>query len=384
MPASAGGHAVIPRGGSIRPHDGPERVRDFPNPSAGSRRDSASVRGASPTHLLAVSEVMKQILKRLALACTRLLFTIMLGASVLPSAQAAAPQVRTQGPGFHRVMVGDFEVTALLDGTHAFPIDAVVEGVSKAQIKRDLDEDFLQAPVQGSINAFLINTGAKLVLVDAGASVLYGDCCGHLLANLRASGYQPEQVDEILLTHLHKDHVGGVDASGKMAFPNAILRVNQAEADYWLNPASKSKAPDFLATFFDAAIASVAPYVAANKVRPFIGDIELDAGIQAMALPGHTPGHTGYLIRSKGEGMLVWGDIVHVASIQMRTPEATVKYDSTATGAQRSRRSVMDMLATSHYTVGAAHIAFPGLGHIRRAGNKYEWVPLNYVGEPGK
>ncbi|WP_420992537.1 MBL fold metallo-hydrolase [Cupriavidus sp. 30B13] len=307
-----------------------------------------------------------------------------LGSGFMPAAQAAAPQVRTQGPGFHRIMVGDFEITALLDGTHAFPVDAVVEGATKATIQRDLDSDFLRAPVQGSINAFLVNTGEKLVLIDSGAGVLYGDCCGHLLANLRAAGYQPEQVDEVLLTHLHKDHVGGVDAAGKMAFPNAIVRASQAEADYWLSPASKARAPDFLGTFFDAAAASVAPYMAAGKFRPFSGDMELEAGIQAMALPGHTPGHTGYLVRSQGEGMLVWGDIVHVAAIQMRTPEATVKYDSNAASAQRSRRAVMDMLAANHYLVGAAHIAFPGLGHIRKAGGRYEWVPVNYVAEPGK
>ena len=96
-------------------------------------------------------------------------------------------------------MLGGFEVTALLDGTHPFPIDTVVEDVPKAEIARDLQRDFLQTPVQGSINAFLINTGSKLILIDSGAGVLYGDCCGKLLANLRSAGYQPEQVDEVLL-----------------------------------------------------------------------------------------------------------------------------------------------------------------------------------------
>ncbi len=102
------------------------------------------------------------------------------------AALAAAPQVKTQGPGFYRIMLGGFEVTALLDGTHPFPIDTVVEGVPKAEIARDLQRDFLEAPVQGSINAFLINTGSKLILIDTGAGVLYGDCCGKLLANLRS------------------------------------------------------------------------------------------------------------------------------------------------------------------------------------------------------
>jgi glyoxylase-like metal-dependent hydrolase (beta-lactamase superfamily II) len=299
-------------------------------------------------------------------------------------ALSAAPQVKAQGPGFYRVMLGDFEVTALSDGTHPFPIDTVVEGVPKSEIARDLEFDFLQQPVQGSINAFLVNTGSKLILIDSGAGVLYGACCGKLLANLRAAGYEPAQVDEILLTHLHKDHVGGVISNGAMAFPNATVRVSQVEADYWLNPANKSKAPAFLSTFFDAAIASVAPYVAAGQFKPFNGNVELDSGIRAIALPGHTPGHTGYLVESKSKDLLVWGDMVHVASIQLRNPTASVEYDTSAAEAQQSRRYALDLAANKGYMVGAAHIAFPGLGHIRKNGTTYEWVPVNYDAAPGQ
>ncbi|MFM0081237.1 MBL fold metallo-hydrolase [Paraburkholderia sediminicola] len=300
------------------------------------------------------------------------------------TALAAAPQVKTQGPGFHRIMLGGFEVTALLDGTHPFPIDTVVEDVPKAEIARDLQRDFLQTPVQGSINAFLINTGSKLILIDTGAGVLYGGCCGKLLANLRSAGYQPEQVDEVLLTHLHKDHVGGVISNGAMTFPNAVVRTSQIEADYWLNPANKSKAPAFLSTFFDAAIASVAPYVAAGRFKPFSGDVELDPGIRAIALPGHTPGHTGYLVESESKDLLLWGDIVHVASIQLRNPKASVEYDTDAAAAQRSRRYAFELAAKKHYLVGAAHIAFPGLGHIRANGTTFDWVPVNYEAAPGQ
>ncbi|ACD20454.1 MBL fold metallo-hydrolase [Paraburkholderia phytofirmans] len=297
---------------------------------------------------------------------------------------AAAPQVKTQGPGFYRIMLGGFEVTALLDGTHPFPIDTVVKDVPKAEIARDLQRDFLQAPVQGSINAFLINTGSKLILIDSGAGVLYGDCCGKLPDNLRAAGYQPEQIDEVLLTHLHKDHVGGIVSNGRMAFPNAVVRVSQVEADYWLNPANKSKAPAFLSTFFDAASASVAPYVAAGRFKPFSGDAELDAGIRAVALPGHTPGHTGYLVESESQDLLVWGDIIHVASIQLQNPAASVEYDTSAADAQHSRRQAFELAANKRYLIGAAHVAFPGLGHIRKNGRTYDWVPVNYEAAPGR
>ncbi|WP_409934759.1 MBL fold metallo-hydrolase [Paraburkholderia sp. BCC1884] len=317
-------------------------------------------------------------------ALTRCMLVLSVVASVWSGAAwAAAPQVKTQAPGFYRIMLGSFEVTALSDGTHPFPIDTVVQDIPKAEIARDLTRDFLQTPVQGSINAFLINTGSKLILIDTGAGVLYGDCCGKLLANLRASGYQPEQIDEVLLTHLHKDHVGGIVTNGAMAFPNAVVRVSQTEADYWLNPANKTTAPAFLSTFFDAAIATVAPYKAAGRFVPFTGEPELESGIRAVALPGHTPGHTGYLVESDGKDLLVWGDIVHVAAIQLRNPKASVEYDTSATDAQRSRRMAFNLAAQKGYLIGAAHIAFPGLGHIRKNGNQYEWVPVNYSAVPG-
>ncbi|MDI9701424.1 MBL fold metallo-hydrolase, partial [Burkholderia cenocepacia] len=114
--------------------------------------------------------------------------------------------------------------------------------------RRDLDRAFLEPPVQGSINAFLVDTGSKRILVDAGAGALYGDCCGKLLDDLRAAGYAPAQIDEVLLTHLHKDHVGGIASNGAMTFPNAVVRVNAVEAAYWLDPANKAHAPAFAST----------------------------------------------------------------------------------------------------------------------------------------
>jgi glyoxylase-like metal-dependent hydrolase (beta-lactamase superfamily II) len=287
-------------------------------------------------------------------------------------ARAGAPQVRTQGPGFYRVMLGEFEVTSLLDGTHPFPVDTVMTDVSKDEVAKDLARDDLALPIQGSINAFLINTGSKLILIDTGAGILYGDCCGHLMANLRAAGYQPEQVDEVLLTHLHKDHVGGAVTEGKMAFPNAVLRVSQSDADYWFDPASKAKAPGFLSSFFDSAISSVAPYQRAGRFKTFTGNEELEPGIWALATPGHTPGHTSYVIQSGTQTLLVWGDIIHVASIQLQNPSASVEYDTDARAAQRSRRAMLQLAASKHLLVGAEHISFPGIGHIRASADTYE------------
>lgn len=245
--------------------------------------------------------------KALAAVCYCLIAALPILAA--PPAQAAAPQVRTQAPGFYRMMLGDFEITALSDGTHAFPIDSALQNTSASEVARDLAQVELTQPVQGSINAFLINTGSKLILIDTGAGALYGPCCGRLLAHLRAAGYQPAQVDEILLTHLHKDHVGGVLAQGVAAFPNAILRVAAPEAAYWLDASHKASAPDFLGSFFDSAIAAVAPYKAAGHYQPINANGPLEPGISVQLEPGHTPGHATYRIESRGKVLLVWGDI---------------------------------------------------------------------------
>ena len=321
---------------------------------------------------------MKTRLSTLVLACAMALPLALPAASV----QAAAPQQHTQAPGWYRMMLGEFEITALSDGTHAFPIDTVMRGITPAQIGKDLAEADLTAPVQGSINAFLVNTGKKLILIDAGAGVLYGNCCGRLLDNLRAAGYQPEQVDEVLLTHLHKDHAGGIVSGGKRAFPNAVVRLSQQEADYWLDPASKATGPAFLATFYDAAVASTAPYVAARRFSPYASYGELTPGITAMPAPGHTPGHAMYMVKSGAQQLLVWGDIVHMAALQLPHPEATVQYDSEQDQARTTRAQLLKQLGKDHVLVGAAHIAFPGLGHLRQDGQRYAWLPVNYDGLP--
>jgi glyoxylase-like metal-dependent hydrolase (beta-lactamase superfamily II) len=273
-------------------------------------------------------------------------------------------------------------VIALSDGSHPFPVDSVMIDTSKEAVGAALAGDDLVLPLQGSINAFLVNTGEKLVLIDTGAGALYGACCGRLLANLRLAGYAPEQVDEILLTHLHKDHVGGVLQAGNIAFPNAVLRVARTDADYWRDAGSRARAPEFLRSFFDSASEALAPYAAAGRLRPFDGDTEVVPGIRSVSEPGHTPGHTAYLVESRGQRLLVWGDIVHVAPVQLKDPRASLKYDSSDAAAQRTRRSLLERAAREHLWIGAAHISFPGLGHVRRDGAGYRWIPANYETAP--
>ena len=304
-----------------------------------------------------------------------------LGASVLlHSVHAAAPQVKTQAPGSYRVMLGDFEVTALSDGTLALPVDKLLTRTSPAQVGKALKRDFLATPVETSVNAYLINTGTKLVLIDTGAAGLFGPTLGNLLANLKSAGYQPEQVDEIYITHMHADHVGGLMAGDKLVFANAVVRADKHDADFWLSQANLDKAPADAKDFFKGAMASLNPYVAAGKFKPFDGDTELVPGIKAVAARGHTPGHSTYLVESKGQKQALWGDLMHVAAVQFANPSVAIQFDTDSRAAALQRKRAFAEAAKQGYLVGSAHLSFPGLGHVRAEGTGYAWVPVNYTG----
>ena len=299
---------------------------------------------------------------------------------VLGAAQAAAPQVKTQAPGFYRVMLGDFEVTALSDGTVALPVDKLLTGTTAAKTQKTLARSFLKAPLDTSVNGYLVNTGAKLVLIDTGAAGLFGPTLGNLIANLKAAGYQPEQVDEIYITHMHADHVGGLMAADKLAFPNATVRADKHDADFWLSQANLDKAPADAKGFFQGAMASLNPYLAAGKFKAFDGDTELVPGIKAVAAHGHTPGHSLYKVESKGQTLVLWGDLMHVAAVQFPEPGVTIQFDTDSKSAALQRKRAYAEAAKQGYMIGSAHISFPGLGHLRTLGKGYEWLPVNYNG----
>jgi glyoxylase-like metal-dependent hydrolase (beta-lactamase superfamily II) len=292
-------------------------------------------------------------------------------------AAAAAPQQRTQAPGFYRAMLGDFEITALSDGTVDLDV-AKLLAEPAAKTDAALAKAFVHGPVETSVNAYLVNTGTKLVLIDAGAGALFGPTLGKLVASLKAAGYQPEQVDDIFITHMHPDHVGGLSANGQRVFPNATLHADKRDSDFWLAQANLDGAPAAMKGFFQGAMASVNPYVAAGKYQPFEADSEPVPGVRTLASVGHTAGHTSYLVESKGQQLLVIGDLIHVAAVQLADPGVTISFDSDAKAAAVSRATVFKLAAKDGALVGAAHLQFPGLGHLRAAGKQWQWVPANY------
>jgi len=303
-------------------------------------------------------------------------------AGVEHAAEAKAPFAKTAQPGWYRMMLGDFEITALSDGTAALPMEKLLTGSTPAKIDAALSHAYLKPPFETSVNGFLINTGTKLVLIDAGAGNLFGPTLGKLVNNLKASGYQPAQVDEIYITHMHADHVGNLSANGKVVFPNAVVRAAKAEGEFWLSQAEMDKAPPAMKDFFKGAMASLNPYVKAGKYKPIEGDGELVPGIRAVTAVGHTPGHTIYEVSSKGQKLMVWGDLMHVAAVQFPEPSVTIQFDSDPAKAAEARKKAYADAAKQGYFVAIAHVSFPGLGQVRTEGTGYEWVPVNYNAAP--
>ena len=293
-------------------------------------------------------------------------------------AVAAAPMVKTSAPGYFRFMLGNFEVTALSDGTVDLPVDKLLKEPA-GKTTAALDKAFLKVPLETSVNAYLVNTGERLILIDTGAGGLFGPTLGKLMSNLQASGYKPEQVDDIFLTHFHPDHVGGLTVGGAVQFPNAVVHAEKHEGEFWLSQKNLDGAPNDSKGFFQGAMASVNPYVQAKKFVPFEGNAELVPGVKSYASVGHTVGHTSYVVESQGQKLIVVGDLIHVAAVQLNHPEVTIQFDMDAKGAAASRAKVFNEAVKEHALIGAAHIQFPGVGHLYSAGKGYEWLPVNYT-----
>src|SRR6266849_2722872 len=333
---------------------------------------------ATSSRVVRSTNVFKRKSMRFVVALLALLASFVAGPK---SAMAATPQHHDQQPGFYRLKVGDLEVTALYDGTGVFDphwlngTRATMDSVVKA-----LQEDLHMLDVVDM--GFLVNTGKQLILVDAGAGTWWGGAAlGRLAGSLRSAGYTPEEVDIVLVTHLHSDHVGGLTTQdGNRVFPNAEVYVAKAESDFWLSPEIAAKAPKDAQPFFLSAQAIAAPYIKAGKGHTFSGSEPIVDGMQLVPLPGHTPGHTGYEFSSKGQNILFWGDIVHAQRVQLQHPEVTAIFDIDQTAAAATRQQLLPKLASEDVLIAVPHSSFfPSLGRLRKEGSVYSWAPVVFT-----
>jgi glyoxylase-like metal-dependent hydrolase (beta-lactamase superfamily II) len=264
---------------------------------------------------------------------------------------------------------GDIEVTALSDGVLGTSFDVVL-GVDKAEIER-LSQKKSTDPVHISVNAFLLKRNGKWALIDTGSSNTMGPTLGKLPDNLRAFGVAPEEISTIFLTHLHPDHSNGlVDANDRALYPNAEVILHEREASFWLDRDEATGANERIRRNIAKAKVTTAPYRARMRT---VRDGEVMPGISAVLMPGHTPGHTGWLIQSGKDGLLIWGDLVHLAAIQIARPATGLIYDVDPQMAGATRQRMFDRIAADRLEVAGAHMDFPGFGTLTRKGTDFRF-----------
>ncbi|UUX50994.1 MBL fold metallo-hydrolase [Nisaea acidiphila] len=302
-------------------------------------------------------------------------------AGILPAAPtASATETRSEqlaGAGALRQKIGAVSVTALLDGYLDVSADLILG--HDPQIAENLAKAAFQAPGPQRIpvNAFLLETQGKRILIDAGTGDALGPTLGRLDASLALAGYAPDDIDILAITHLHPDHVSGaVGKDGRPLFANAEFVVSETDHRFWQDDGRMNQAPEAVRGFFLGARAATSAY--ADRLRLVSGGAEVAPGVTARALPGHTPGHTGYLIESGTESLLIWGDAIHVATYQFARPDWGIAFDIDPDEARQTRLRLLDEAASDRIAVTGMHLPFPGFGHVANEGDSYRFVPAEW------
>lgn len=303
-----------------------------------------------------------------------------------PSDLAVAPGMEAAAAaGFYKMQLGAFTVTALLDGVGILNVTDELIAHKPGLVEDLLSRARLPDELPTAVNAYLIDTGNERVLIDVGSgNDFVTRVPGNLQASLEAAGYRPEDIDRVLLTHLHPDHVGGLVRNGLAAFPRAMVFVDEREVDYWLDQSVASGTGSTPQSPFTIASLSLKPYIENGRLRTFRAGQQLMAGVitrgfSVVSTRGHSAGHTSYLVQSQGQTMLFWGDLVHIAAIQFYDPTIVSQHDSKQGQASGTFRSALADATEKGYWVAASHIAFPGIGHVERSKGErgaYDWRPI--------
>lgn len=297
-------------------------------------------------------------------------------ASAVP-ALAKAPLLNAQAPSVYRFKIGAIEATAISDGPLSLgePQADLFVGVSKDGFIKILSDNYLPTDkVALEQNALVLNSGDRLVLFDTGmgSDKSLGPDTGKLIANLKAAGIDPADIDAVVLTHAHSDHCWGLtSASGGRNFPNAQIYMSQADFDFWTDEAN-GRGNDLLKQQVEGGRTHLLP----NRERiTFIKDgSEFLPGIQAMATPGHTVGHLSYMVTSQGKSLCVAGDIAHHHAVSTANPRAPMAFDTDGRQGVTSRIRIFDMLAAQRVPLLAYHFPWPGIGYVAKQGDAYRYV----------
>lgn len=271
---------------------------------------------------------------------------------------------------FPRQKIGEFSITAISDGYLSASLDLLsnIDLLDASKLQQDAG---VNNPSSIHINCYLVRGRGRTILIDAGAGG-FKQWGGKLKVNLALAGVQPSDIDTILLTHAHPDHVGGLlDSSGEAAFPDAELVIHQHEVSFWEDDSNLSRASErargnflFVRKVFDQY---------REKMRLFT-DNEVLPGISAMPLLGHTAGHSGYRIESADRSLLIWGDIVHFPQIQIARPDVSIAFDQDPLLSAKTRSKLLDVVSSDNILIAGMHLGELGFAHIQRKGNLYRIV----------
>lgn len=310
---------------------------------------------------------------------------ILRGATTPASARAAF--LSPTAPTHHRLRFGSFEVTTILDAdvTIDGPWPIVGEDKPQAEVERLMQDNNLpRTRFRPGFTPTLVNTGMQLILFDTGNGTdgfVPRPAGGRLSSLLATAGFAPEQIDLVVLTHCHTDHIGGVMEGGRPLCPNARYVVGADEFRFWSDEVRLSAAPESnerkSALVFRKTLLPLA--AATTFVGP--GD-EVAPGIRAMAAQGHTPGHLAFHVESEGKRLLIWGDAAHHEVASLARPDWHVVFDMDKDQGAATRRRLYDMAATDRLLVAGYHTAFPSLGFVERREQGYRWVPVTYQFSP--
>ncbi|MFN3746087.1 MAG: MBL fold metallo-hydrolase [Hyphomicrobiaceae bacterium] len=298
-------------------------------------------------------------------------------AGIVPQiARAAAPMLGVLRPSIYRFKLGGFEVTNILDGfvqgNGPHPIfgnnqtPEIVQAYAKSQ---GLPPTRMESVYVNT----LVNTGKELVLFDAGNGKARLKTAGHLPDLLATAGYQPEQVDVVVITHGHPDHIGGLMAEGKPVYPNARYVFSDREFDFWNKGEGIPEARKANRELFMQQAAPLAELATMIK-----GGDDVVSGIQAVAAYGHSPGMLAFRIESEGQQVLNWADTANHYIMSVQQPDWHVSFDHDREGGAATRRRIFDMVAADKIPVVGYHMPFPALGWVERAATSYRWVPASY------
>ena len=298
-------------------------------------------------------------------------------AGAVAPAQAAAPATGKQAPSIYRYRIGDMELTAIYDGVWYRPIDEkFIRKANYADVQRAMSDAFMpEAKLATPFTMLLVNTGKKLILLDTGTGGQVAATAGAFSENLIAAGIDPKSIDQIVISHFHPDHINGIKTKDNtLIFPNAEIMVPAAEWAFWSDDANMRAAPDGLKIVF-------------HNVRRIFNDIAKDVtqyqpgkvvapGVETVAAPGHTPGHTVFAIQSGKDAMMVLSDTTQHPALFARNPEWEPQFDIDGAAAVTTRKKLLDRVAADRMLVTGYHFPFPACGHIVKTATGYEHVPL--------